>query len=145
MTYHVHQHHYQARGPALPHRLQAYTFRVLRARCRDDRCSTLPCHRRVWDTSWTVLVPPRICALQLSDQVVAATATCGDSRSHDVDAVAASSCHPLAAVGEAAVIGGGAVHVRRLQLHLAGGDGCVELYLSPMHDVEHQADADDDL
>lgn len=92
-----------------------------------------------------MLVPPRIRALQLSDQVVAATATCGDSRSHDVDAVAASSCHPLAAVGEAAVIGGGAVHVRRLQLHLAGGDGCVELYLSPMHDVEHQADADDDL
>lgn len=25
MTYHVHQHHYQVRGPALPHRLQAYT------------------------------------------------------------------------------------------------------------------------
>lgn len=40
---------------------------------------------------------------------------------------------------------GGAVHVRRLQLHLAGGDGCVELHLSSVHDVEHQADADDDL
>lgn len=145
MMYHCHRHHCQAHGPALPHRLQANTFRVLRARCRSYRCSTLPCRRRVWDTSWTVLVPSRIRTLQLSDQVVAATATCGDSRSHDVDAVSASSCHPLAAVGEAAVIGGGAVHVRRLQLHLAGGDGCVELYLSPMHDVEHQADADDDL
>lgn len=41
--------------------------------------------------------------------------------------------------------GGGAVHVRGLELHLAGGDGCVELDLSPVHDVEHQADADDDL
>lgn len=43
------------------------------------------------------------------------------------------------------MVGGGAVHVGRLQLHLAGGDGCVELHLSPVHDVEHQADADDDL
>lgn len=66
-------------------------------------------------------------------------------RSNHVNAVSAASCRPLAAVGEAAVIGGGAVHVRRLQLHLAGGNGCVELYLSPVHDVEHQADADDDL
>lgn len=43
------------------------------------------------------------------------------------------------------MIGGGAVQVRRLQLHLAGSNGCVELYLCPVHDVEHQADADDDL
>lgn len=43
------------------------------------------------------------------------------------------------------MVGGGAVHVRGLQLHLAGGDGCVELHLSPVHHVEHQADADDDL
>lgn len=139
MTYHVHQHHYQARGPALPHRLQAYTDAgtIAAVRYRAAGVFGTPAE--------PVLVPSRIRALQLSDQVVAATATCGDSRSHDVDAVSASSCHPLAAVGEAAVIGGGAVHVRRLQLHLAGGDGCVELYLSPMHDVEHQADADDDL
>lgn len=65
--------------------------------------------------------------------------------SHHVNAVPAASCRPLAAVGEAAVIGRGAIHVRRLQLHLAGGDGCVELHLSPVHDVEHQADADDNL
>lgn len=43
------------------------------------------------------------------------------------------------------MIGGGAVHVRGLELHLAGGDGCVKLDLSPVHDVEHQADADDNL
>lgn len=43
------------------------------------------------------------------------------------------------------MIGGGAVHVRGLELHLAGGDGCVELHLSPVHHVEHQADADDNL
>ena len=65
--------------------------------------------------------------------------------SHHVNAVPTANRRPLAAVGEAAVIGGGAVHVRRLQLHLAGGDGCVELHLGPVHDVEHQADADDDL
>lgn len=41
--------------------------------------------------------------------------------------------------------GGGAVGVRGLELHLAGGDGGVELHLSPVHHVEHQADADDDL
>lgn len=68
-----------------------------------------------------------------------------DLRSHDVHAVSSTGCRSLAAVGEAAVVGGGAVHVRRLQLHLAGGDGGVELDLSPVHHVEHQADADDDL
>lgn len=68
-----------------------------------------------------------------------------ERRSHHIDAVSAARRRPLAAVGEAAVIGGGAVHVRRLQLHLAGCDGGVELYLRPVHDVEHQADADDDL
>lgn len=35
--------------------------------------------------------------------------------------------------------------MRGLELHLAGGDGGVELHLSPVHHVEHQADADDDL
>lgn len=70
---------------------------------------------------------------------------CVDRRSHHINAVPAASCRPLAAVGEAAVIGGGAVHVRRLQLHLAGGNGCVKLDLSSVHDVEHQADADDNL
>lgn len=43
------------------------------------------------------------------------------------------------------MIGGGAVHVRRLQLHLAGSDGCVELDLSSVHNVEHQANADYNL
>lgn len=66
-------------------------------------------------------------------------------RSHHVDAAPTGSRRPLAAVAEAAVIGGRSVHVRRLQLHLAGGDGGVQLDLSPVHDVEHQADADDDL
>lgn len=66
-------------------------------------------------------------------------------RSHHVNAVPPAGRRPLAAVCEAAVIGGGAVHVRGLQLHLAGGDGCVKLDLSPVYDVEHQADADDDL
>lgn len=65
--------------------------------------------------------------------------------SNHVDAVSAARRRPLAAVGEAAVIGGGAVHMRGLELHLAGGDGRVELDLGPVHDVEHQADADDDL
>lgn len=65
--------------------------------------------------------------------------------SHHVDGGGAAGRRPLAAVGEAAVIGRGAIHVRRLQLHLAGGDGCVQLHLSPVDHVEHQADADDDL
>lgn len=43
------------------------------------------------------------------------------------------------------MVGGGAVHTRRLELHLTGGDGGVQLHLSPVHDVEHQADADDNL
>lgn len=43
------------------------------------------------------------------------------------------------------MVGGGAVHVRGLELHLAGGDGRVQLDLSPVHHVEHQADADDNL
>lgn len=66
-------------------------------------------------------------------------------RSDHIDAVSAARHRPLAAVGEAAVVGGGAVHTRRLELHLTGGDGRVQLHLSPVHDVEHQADADDDL
>lgn len=66
-------------------------------------------------------------------------------RSNHINAVSTASRRPLAAVGKAAVIVGGAVHMWRLQLHLAGGDGCVELNLSPVHNVEHQANADDDL
>lgn len=65
--------------------------------------------------------------------------------SNHVDAVPAARHRPLTAVGEAGVVGGGAVHVRGLELHLAGGDGGVELHLSPVHHVEHQADADDNL
>lgn len=65
--------------------------------------------------------------------------------SHNIDAGGAASRRPLAAVREAAVIGRGAVHVWWLQLQLAGGDGCVQLHLSPVDHVEHQADADDNL
>lgn len=83
--------------------------------------------------------------LQFGDRVIRAAASCAHLRSHHINAVSAASRCPLAAVGEAAVIGGRAVHVWRLQLHLAGGDGCIEFYLGPVHDVEHQADADDDL
>lgn len=80
----------------------------------------------------------------LNDPYELATRRVGRDRgSHHVDSAARR--RPLAAVGEASVATGGAVHVRRLQLHLAGGDGCVELHLSSVHDVEHQADADDDL
>ena len=52
---------------------------------------------------------------------------------------------PLAAVGGAGVARRAAVHVRRLELHLAGRDRRVQLHLRPVDHVKHQADADDDL
>lgn len=52
---------------------------------------------------------------------------------------------PFAAVGRAAVVGRSAVHVRRLQLHLAGGNGGVQFHLCSMYNVKHQAYADEDL
>lgn len=54
-------------------------------------------------------------------------------------------CRPLAAVGGAGVIGRASVHVRGLQLHLAGRNRRVQLHLRPVNNIEHQADADDDL
>lgn len=90
------------------------------------------CHQHVMDTAETQQVPLSYAAVL-------------QFRSNHINAVSAASCRPLAAVGEVAVIVGGAVHMRRLQFHLAGGDGCVELNLSPVHNVEHQANADDDL
>lgn len=52
---------------------------------------------------------------------------------------------PFAAVGRAAVVGRSTVHVRRLQLQLAGCNGSVQFHLCSMYNIKHQAYADEDL
>lgn len=89
------------------------------------------------------LVKPRLTTV--SSSVIGATTAGSDWRSHHINTVTAASRRPLAAVAEVAVVAGRPVHVRRLQLHLTRSDGGVQLHLSPVYHIKHEADADENL
>lgn len=96
---------------------------------------------------------PRISSSECEVQRHWSVPAAGQGRSHHVDGSRRRRRQTFAAVRESDVVGGRrrrrrrqTVCVRRWsELHLAGGNGGVELHLSAVHHVEHQADADHDL
>lgn len=87
-----HSHQYLSRGAwsHTQHRPKTYPFQTL---------------------SWLSVVPFSTAILQVQDQFIQAVTSCVDSQSHHIDAVSSAHRRSLAAVGEATVVGGGAVHV----------------------------------
>lgn len=65
--------------------------------------------------------------------------------SHDVDPSCRQRQGPLAVEQGAACVGLAAHGLRGFQFRFTGGDGCVQLHLSSVNHIEHEAYADDDL